>query len=372
MDGMILKGAVDRLDGDGAVGWFYGSEYSEPPTIHAFLHHELIGQGVADSYRPDLEQVGFGDGRCGFDVRFDRFIDPAYLPMVSIRPRDVDLQLLAPSSSAAYMDVIGTAFSAHAGSGRSRSVLGGLWTDRTDAPQVLAGRIAVGACAADLQPALQELIRGGHVVLHHGLAPNGVSARDETSFRLAASPDAAAGDEAGLRAALGNIANLLFRDGAVRILRAAFDDQPVVYRIETVSGRTEFAQVSASDASPSPGECAAIYVGNSSAPVRLELVRDSHELPEFGPDGLSRWTAAGGRALSRFAAEAGLSIETVELGPLDLAIVGPGLMHRVVADADAPAFRAVVAPRRVTPARFLSGEQSWVEVNHVSGARIRI
>ncbi|MBE7213467.1 MAG: hypothetical protein INR65_20820, partial [Gluconacetobacter diazotrophicus] len=304
MDGLILKGAVDKLDSDGAVGWFYGSDYTVPPTIHAYLNHELIGQGIADAHRPDLEQVGFGDGRCGFDIRFDRVIDPVYLSQITVRPRDLDLHLPVPSSGAAYMDIVGTLVGSHAGSGRSRSVLGGLWTDRTDAPQVLAGRVSVGACAADLQPALRQLIRNGYVVLQHGLAPNGMSARDEANFRLAAEAGATA-DENGLRQALGGIATLLFRDTVVRILRAAFDDQPVIYRIEALSGDGDFHQASTVEALPSPNECVAIYVGNASEPVRLDLVRDSHELPEFGGDAQSRWTPAGRHQLSRFAAEAG-------------------------------------------------------------------
>ena len=367
----MIRGAIDRLDSEGAVGWLYGSEYTVPPVIRAFLHHDLIGESVADAHRPDLEEVGFGDGRCGFEIRFDRPIDPGYLPFVTIKPQDVDLYLPVVLNGSAYLDLVSAVLVGFSGAGRNRSVLGGLWTDRTDAPQLLNGRVAVGACAAELQPALQELIRNGHVVLYNALAPNGVSAKDIASIRTVTAPRAGE-DDAGLKTALTGVATLLFRESIVRLLRAVFDDHPVVYRLDSFGGDTSFGQASAFEGLPSPAECVAVYVGNPSRPVRIDIVRDSHELPEFGPAGLSRWTGAGAAELSRFATEAGLSIESVELDALDVAIVGPGLVHRVVATHDAPALRAVAAPRRVTPTRFLTGDGSWTEVGHVSGARIRV
>lgn len=252
-------------------------------------------------------------------------------------------------------------------------MLGGLWTDRLDAPQLMAGRIGVGACAAELQPALQELIRNGHVVLHNVLAPNGVSAKDLSNIEIATQPGSLdASGEGKFKAALTGVAALLFRDPIVRLLRAVFDDHPVVYRLDRLSGERGFKQVSAVEALPSPAECVAVYVGNPGGTVRIDVMRDSHELPEFSASGQSRWTAAGASELAQFAAEAGLSIESFELDALDVAIVGPGLVHRVVASHEAPVLQAIAAPRRVTPTRFLSGDSSWTEAGHVSGARIRV
>lgn len=371
MNGVTIRGAIDRLDSEGAVGWLYGSEYTSPPLIRAFLHHDLIGESVADAHRPDLEEVGFGDGRCGFEIRFDRPVDSSYLPFVTIKPQDVDLHLPVALNGSAYLDLVNAVLVGFSGAGRNRSVLGGLWTDRTDAPQLLNGRVTTGACAAELQPPLQELIRNGHVLLHNALAPNGVSSKDIASIQTATAPRQVE-DDAALKGALTGIAALLFRETVVRVLRAVFDDHPVVYRLDGFSGATSFGQASAFEGLPSPAECVAIYVGNPNGPIRIDLVRDSHELPEFSPGGHSRWTGAGSEELSRFATEAGLSIESIELDALDVAIVGPGLVHRVVATSDAPAMRAVAAPRRVTPTRFLSGDRTWTEVGHVSGARIRV
>ncbi|MGI4746080.1 MAG: hypothetical protein ACRYGI_14895 [Janthinobacterium lividum] len=373
MTAVMIKGAIDRLDGEGAIGWLYAADYTSPPLIRAFLHHDLIGESFADVHRPDLETVGFGDGRCGFDIRFNRPIDPGYLSFITVKPQDVDLLLPVPVATAAYLDLVNAVLTGFAGSGRNRSVLGGLWTDRTDAPQLLAGRIAVGACAAELQSVMQELILNGHVVLHNALSPAGVNGKDVANIRFATAPRFLDGEGDGrLKTALTSVAGLLFREPVVRLLRAAFDDHPVAYRLDSLGGDNRFAQISALGDLPSPGECMAVYVGNPTAPIRIDILRNSHELPEFGPSGRSRWTLGGADELSHFASEAGLSIESIELDAQDVAIVGPGLIHRVVASREAPALRAVVAPRRVTPQRFLSGEGTWTESGHVSGARIRI
>ncbi|MCQ8239527.1 hypothetical protein [Rhizosaccharibacter radicis] len=372
MSAVAIKGAIDKLDGEGVIGWLYGADYDRPPLVRAFLQHDLIGEAVADFHRPDLEQVGFGDGRCGFDIRFHRPIDPSYLPFVTVRPENVDLLLPLPQTTSGYLDLVRNLFGAHAGAGRTRSVLGGLWTDRLDAPQVLAGRIAVGACPAELQGALQELILNGYVVLHNALAPNGVGARELSSLDIAAAGTGRGEDDGRLKGAIGVLGGLLFRDNVVRVLRAMFDDHPVIYKLDRIAGDTEFAQASTFDDLPSPAECAALYAGNDTTPVRLDILRNSHELPEFSPIGRSRWTQEGADDLRNFAQEAGLSIDSVELDHLDIAIVGPGLLHRVAASAEGPALRAVAAPRRLTPLRFLSGDAGWTEAGHVSGARIRV
>jgi hypothetical protein len=372
MSGIIIRSAIDRLDSDGVVGWLYGAEFVSHPVVQAFLHKDFIGDGIANGYRPDLEQVGFGEGLCGFEIRFSRSVAPSDLAFVTVKPADVDLHIPLPNRSAGYLDVVQSVMAGFPGTGRNRSVLGGLWTDRTDSPQLLAGRIAVGACPAELQPALQELVLKGCVVLNNALAPNGVSHKDVASIDALIDLSAQGGGDSNPKTALNAISSLLFRDPVVRLLRAILDDHPVVYRLDRLSGRQSFGQASSIEVLPSPGECLAIYVGHPDGTSQIEFLRDSHELPEFGASGGSRWIPAGAAELGRYVAEAGFSIETIDLDALDVIIVGPGLVHRASAGLDTPALRAIVAPRRVTPTKFLIGHGSWTEVGHVSGARIRL
>ncbi len=80
----------------------------------------MIGESVAEGYCPDLEQVGFGDGRCGFEIRFNQPIDPTYLPFVTVKPADIDLQLPIPARLSAYVDPIKAGLAGRSGAGRSR------------------------------------------------------------------------------------------------------------------------------------------------------------------------------------------------------------------------------------------------------------
>ena len=57
MNSVMIRGAVDKLDGAGAVGWLYGAGYQNSPVVRAFLHHELIGETVADEYRLSLIHI---------------------------------------------------------------------------------------------------------------------------------------------------------------------------------------------------------------------------------------------------------------------------------------------------------------------------
>lgn len=365
----MISGSIDKLTPQGAVGWIYRADAEAPSVLRAFLDGEVIGETVADLYRPDLHQVGLGDGHCGFDMPFWRPLTESQLPFIRIKPESIDLSL-SHTEKTIYLDLLHALLRDAAGAGRTRSVLGGLWTDRTDAAQVLAGRIAVGSCPAELQPVLQELIQNGYVVLPGILAPKGLQAKDGAA--LATIEQRAQSSVASIKEVLDGLAKLLFRDSTVRLMRNVFDDHPVIYRLDRVTDETSFHQAAVVEPLPSPAESLLLYAGFPGGNARLEFMRGSHELGEFGPGGFSRWTTDGARELSALAEKQGLSIGEVEFSNLDLVIVGPGLVHRVVASDEVPVLRALAVPRRVTPLKFLSGAQSWVEVTHVSGAKVRV
>jgi len=171
---------------------------------------------------------------------------------------------------------------------------------------------------------------------------------------------------------LDGLAKLLFRESTVRLMRNVFDDHPTIYRLDRVTEDTDFHQAAVVEPLPSPAESLLLYAGFPGSSGRLEFMRNSHELGEFGPGGFSRWTTDGARELTALAEKQGLSIGEVEFNNLDLVIVGPGLVHRIIASDEVPVLRALVAPRRVTPLKFLSGAHSWIEAAHVSGAKLRV
>jgi hypothetical protein len=368
----VMKGSVDQISSEGSVGWLYAAAHGQKPLVQAFLRHRLIGQAVADLYRPDLEQVGLGDGRHGFDIRFNEPIDHGHLPFITLQPEGFDLTIPAHSGTG-FLDIVRHIQADYPTTGRNRSVLGGLWTDRLDAAAVLAGRVAVGTVPAETQTALADLVAHGHVVLHGAMAARPLSDRELDLIDIVhAAPREAGRLAPDLRNALSSLASFVFNAPVTALLRAVFDDHPVAYRLDVLrTAQPGFSQACAIEALPSPAECALLYVAGKPG-ARLELVRDSHELAEFSQDGKSRWTAQGSSAVRDLVVEGGGSIEVVDLELLDMVMVGPGLVHRLVASEEVPVARILVAPRRVTPKRFLVGPGSWLESSHASGARFRL
>jgi hypothetical protein len=216
---------------------------------------------------------------------------------------------------------------------------------------------------------LQELIANGFVVLPGVLAPSGLTRKDAVALDLKGQD---ADFDGRLKEALDTLAKLLFRDAAVRLLRAVFDDHPVIYRLDKIEEEMPFRQAASVEALPSPAESLLLYVGFPGGNSRLDFIRESHEMAEFGPSGKSRWTREGESDLGALAQQEGLSIGEAEFGNLDIVVVSPGLVHRVIGSSRAPVLSALATPRRITPLRFVSGGDAWVEASHVSGARIRL
>ncbi len=370
---MSLRGSVDSLDVEGASGWIFDGDRGRPVVVQAMLDGRVIGEAAAELPRPDLAAAGLGDGRCGFEIAFYDEVDPALLPFVTVRPQggDVELPRTNLTGFGEYFRALHARFPS---AGRPRSVFGGLWTDRTDAPRLLAGRVASGATPADLAPALRSFIGEGYAVLKSALAPTGFAAAE---LALVESLDADRPldprSEHAARRLLEALPGVVFRDVALRALRAILDDNPVIYRAALSRGNGgSFAQPSTVDALPSPAECVALVACAGAEPAQIDVVRGSHQLPEFTSDGRSRWLVAGASAGVELAMSHGLSVEHVEIGPLDLVLVGPGTMHRLRAPEGTAAITASCAPSRLSPSRFISGEAGTFTVRHHSGAVLAV
>lgn len=370
---MSLRGSVDSLDAEGASGWIFDEDRGRPVVVQAMLDGRVIGEAPAEQPRPDLATAGLGDGRCGFRIAFYDAVDPALLPFIAVRPQggDVELPRTNLTGFGEYFRALHARFP---GAGRHRSVFGGLWTDRTDAARLLPGRVASGATPADLAPALRSLVGEGYVVLKSALAPTGFAAAELALVdSLEAGRPLDPRGEHAARRLLEALPGVVFRDVALRALRAVLDDNPVIYRAALSRGNgASFAQPSTVDALPSPAECVAVVACAGPGPATVDVVRGSHELPEFTSDGRSRWMIAGSGAGVEIAVSHALSVQHVEIGPLDLMLVGPGTLHRIRAPEDTTAVTACCAPSRLSPLRFISGEAGTFTVRHHSGAILAV
>jgi len=365
----MINGSVDKITCESAVGWIYNKEHENSLSVQAVLHDSIIGQANADIYRPDLEQVGFGDGRCGFEIKFNERIAENYLPFVSIKPSGYNLSIPLTDKTIFY-DFVSTLQQGYPGTGRNRSLLGGLWTDRFDALQLLSSRIGLGIVPPDLQPRLQSYIVNGYVGLDDLF-----ETADQRKLLMAESittlPRSTDKEIAAIQNGLWEIIPYIFEKSIQRVLQSVFDDNPVAYRLDWLTEpQSVFTQISTIESFPSPTECTAIYfaVGKGA----IDVIRGSHEFPEFTSIGHSRWVATASEEISQIAVASGSSIDTVDFEQTGALICSPGLLHRVQASTKAPILRVLCAPKRITPERYLTGENMWIEASHPAGARIRL
>jgi hypothetical protein len=345
----MIRGSVDALTTKSASGWIYTDTQKEPLAVEAVINHQVVGSAIAGLSRPDLAAAGFGSGNCGFDLQFGNQIDPLYLPFVRILMAGTDLEL-SRWVGAGFGDYFRALHERYPRAGRAASVYGGLWTDRTDAAALLKGRTDVGIVTPRDANSVARFIQDGSLV---------VMRRDEK--KLASSTVTASDIPTA-------VAEAIFDEDLLRVLRAIFDDHPVAIRADVLdSDEPEFSQTSALEDLPSPAECMSLVFPFGSQSTTVGVVRGAHRFPEFLVTGLSRWS----HEASKFIAQS-LSLEM----PVDqhkvsrgsVIMIGPGALSRVLA-ASGRALRVLLLPSRLSLLRFQKKAPRG-ELAHGSGARI--
>ena len=68
--GREWDGNIDRVDGSRVAGWLKARDSDAPQVVDVYVDGVCMVAGcVADRFRSDLAEAGFGDGHFGFDVR---------------------------------------------------------------------------------------------------------------------------------------------------------------------------------------------------------------------------------------------------------------------------------------------------------------
>jgi hypothetical protein len=348
---VTIRGSVDAVTIKSATGWAYAQGRHDDILVQAVLSHEVIGDAVATDHRPDLAAVGMGKGNCGYTIEFYREIDPLYLPFISIKVDGGDIEL-PRAGQLGFADFLTAFHRAHPAAGRPRSALGGLWTDRTDATAILKSKMDIGQVTPEAGLVVGQLVTQGIAIIEQeAAAPGEDMARNGT---LSAD----------------RIAALVEDPLTLDVLRAIFDDHPLVLAAETILGRdTLLAQPSAESGSPSPAECLVVAAPTAGAPITVEIVRDSHQLPEFTPAGILRWARNEVHAgVELAAAQRGLMMR-YEVSPGAVAIVGPGTIYRLRCGGGADGLRLHCTPAR-TMAMTLASDPNRRETMRESRVRI--
>lgn len=346
----MIRGSVDAVTKKHVSGWIYADGKADPVSVEAVINNQVVGSAVADMLRPDLAKAGFGEGKCGFEIRFKHDIDPVYLPFIQIRMAGTDLELRR-WAAAGFQEYFRALYQRYPHSGRSASVFGGLWTDRTDASAVLKGRADIGLMAPADANCIARFIHDGAVVI----------ARD--SSRTSQNGARAKVD---LPAAVGEV---LFDEAILRVLRGILDDNPVAIRADAIdTDQIESLQISALEDLPSPAECLGLVYPNRDKATAVEVVRGSHRFPEFLPDGLSRWTHAAAERTAKATLSADLPVDRHLVPKGSALLIGPGALSRIRVDGGS-ATRLLVLPSRLSVLRFHQKPPTG-ELAHESGARI--
>jgi hypothetical protein len=330
---MTIKGSVDQIGVKGVSGWIYNTADSRPMVVEAVLHHRIVGEALADNFRHDLAEVGMGDGRCGFAIEFPLPLDAAYLPFVSLRPSGGDVELTRTSLSG-YADFLATLYKSNPIAGRTKSVYGGLWTDRTDALAILEGRRSIHAVDDRTAAAIERLIVHGHVVLdlpssegHHAFS------RDFSSMER-------------------RVAHMLFQHNVDDTLKAIFDDRPVAIHGDVFyEAQSAFKQACTGRALASPLDCVALLSASGPSSSVIEFVRDSHNFPDFTVAGKARWLLGQEETALAHASAIGSAVEVIGLDGTQVVLVAAGTLFRCIQPSTDGTVEALCVPSRQTPLR---------------------
>ncbi len=342
---MMVRGSVDVVTGTEVRGWAFAPGRRESVLVQAVLNHEILGETVADIHRPDLAAAGLGDGNAGYAIKLYRPIDPHYMPFLVVKVDGGDAELpRAPMLG--FGEFFTSLYTSYPAAGRSRSVFGGLWTDRTDAAALLRGKREIGTIEAALEPALLSLIREGYVSL-----PNSIQ------HEAADIPDIA-----------NNIENVLEDSMLFSLLTSVLQDKPLVAGASVCSkNEVNFGQASSRSRSPSPAECIEVIIPVLET-VTIDIVRDSHTLPEFNNLGISRWANSFSYdGTSNFEKHGLIDRHLLDVG--NVAVMGPGTIYRLRCSSPAQAHRVQCLPERGTPLMLVS-ESSHHQMARKRGIQI--
>lgn len=82
-----LQSNIESADRSGIKGWIWNPEQPDQRIeLEMWVDDTLLTTVVADQYRPDIEQAGFGDGRYGFSIAFSETLLPYARHVLHLRP----------------------------------------------------------------------------------------------------------------------------------------------------------------------------------------------------------------------------------------------------------------------------------------------
>ncbi len=336
----MIRGSVDNVTSSEVTGWAFSAGRRDGLTVQAILNHELLGEVAANVHRSDLAAAGLGEGNCGFTITLLRPIEARYLPFIVVKPEGGDVEL-PRSTLSGFSEYFTGIYASYPVVGRHRTVLGGLWTD---ASSILSGKQALDLIQQPEADRLSRLIHEGYCTLDVG-----VRTPDQSPASIEA---------------------LIERPVLLDLLHSAFEDRVVVIKSDVVEGDClALTQPSLQGTSSSPAECLTIIVPLGYRDVAIDVVRASHQFPEFTRDGRSRWAQRDEIRLNDVVPLEHAQVDRVTLSEGMAALLGAGTIYRLNSLQNRKALRLTCVPGRAMPATYLE-QDSVREIVIGNGARI--
>jgi hypothetical protein len=161
---MRILGSVDRCDQAFIDGWVQVPELPERRLgVEFVLNGQVVGYCTADQFREDLQQGGLGDGCYSFSFPTPVFIPQSEVRRIAVKISGSDVYLRTPQGGGAD-GVDGVAATV--------SRFGGLWIDRYDWLDRLAGKHRRGEISEEVSTRIFRFVRDGYLVIEGAVAPD--------------------------------------------------------------------------------------------------------------------------------------------------------------------------------------------------------
>jgi phytanoyl-CoA hydroxylase len=166
-----FEGYLDRIVSGWVCGWAWDSALPEDAVeIDVYVDGVRHTTASAELYRPDLETAGKGNGRHAFEVDLSERLRDEQEHQVSVRYARTAFDLRGSPQRVTAGPGIDAAGSEVGGRGQPlgttfRSRFGGLWTDLSNAANLIDGKAALGWITREEADALRRWLEDGYVIL---------------------------------------------------------------------------------------------------------------------------------------------------------------------------------------------------------------
>jgi phytanoyl-CoA hydroxylase len=158
-----FEGYIDRVENGWLFGWAWNKNLPNSPIkVDIYLNGKRALTAEASLYRPDLESLGKGNGRHGFEIAIPKTLMVGPVNQISACFSGTN-ETLHGGSFVLEQRTEGSGTQPSGATFRSR--FGGLWTDLSNARDVIEGKVSLGWISTEEGELLKKWLDDGFVIL---------------------------------------------------------------------------------------------------------------------------------------------------------------------------------------------------------------